>query len=91
MPWFISWFTEMTAWKAIGIVGQIVFGSRFFVQWWMSERAGLLLCRWRRGWFGRRFALGAVGAFAFLILTFWGTNLLSTIHNSPAAARSPVQ
>ena len=21
-------------------VGQIVFGSRFFVQWWMSERAG---------------------------------------------------
>lgn len=40
MPWFISWFTEMTAWKAIGIIGQVVFGSRFFVQWWVSERAG---------------------------------------------------
>ena len=40
MSWFIGWFTDMTAWKAIGIVGQIVFGSRFFVQWWMSEKAG---------------------------------------------------
>lgn len=40
MSWFIGWFTDMTVWKAIGIVGQIVFGSRFFVQWWMSEKAG---------------------------------------------------
>lgn len=40
MSWFISWFTDMTAWKTIGIVGQVVFGSRFFVQWYVSERAG---------------------------------------------------
>lgn len=40
MSWFISWFTEMTAWKAFGIIGQVVFGSRFFVQWYISERAG---------------------------------------------------
>lgn len=32
---------------------------------------------------GRRFALAAVGTFAFVALTFWGTNLLSPIH-SPA-------
>ena len=44
---------------------------------------GLLLARWRLGWFGRRFALGVVGIFAFLILTFWATNLLSGIHNAP--------
>jgi ABC-type transport system involved in cytochrome c biogenesis permease subunit len=30
---------------------------------------------------GRRFASGAVIAFAFLLLTFWGTNLLSTLHH----------
>jgi len=30
---------------------------------------------------GRRFATGAVIAFAFLLLTFWGTNLLSTLHH----------
>ena len=41
---------------------------------------GLLLMRWffRQG--GRRFAWGAVGTFAFVMLTFWGTNLLSGIH-----------
>jgi len=41
---------------------------------------GLLIMRWyfRQG--GRRFAWGAVGTFAFVILTFWGTNLLSVIH-----------
>ena len=30
---------------------------------------------------GRRFASGVVVAFAFLLLTFWGTNLLSTLHH----------
>jgi HemX protein len=40
----------------------------------------LLVMRWyfRQG--GRRFAWGAVGTFAFVMLTFWGTNLLSVIH-----------
>jgi ABC-type uncharacterized transport system permease subunit len=41
---------------------------------------GLLLARWRLAWFGRKFACGAIGIFAFLLLTFWGTNLLSAIH-----------
>lgn len=43
--------------------------------------AGLLLMHWRFTRGGRRLAWGAVGAFAFVLLTFWGTHLLSTIHN----------
>lgn len=42
---------------------------------------GLMLARW--GWTlsSRRFAWGIVGVFAFLLLTFWGTNLLSPLHH----------
>jgi ABC-type transport system involved in cytochrome c biogenesis permease subunit len=42
--------------------------------------AGLLAMRW---WFsqgGRKFAWGAVGSFSFVLLTFWGVNLLSRAH-----------
>jgi ABC-type transport system involved in cytochrome c biogenesis permease subunit len=42
--------------------------------------AGLLAMRW---WFsqgGRKFAWGAVGSFSFILLTFWGVNLLSKAH-----------
>jgi HemX protein len=42
--------------------------------------AGLLASRW---WFsqgGRKFAWGAVGSFSFILLTFWGVNLLSKAH-----------
>jgi ABC-type uncharacterized transport system permease subunit len=41
----------------------------------------LLVGRWRFNLAGRRFAWGIIGAFAFLLLTFWGTNLLSTLHH----------
>jgi len=41
----------------------------------------LLVSRWRFAQSGRRFAVGVVGAFAFLVLTFWGTTLLSPLHN----------
>ena len=40
----------------------------------------LLLLRWR-GLSPRRFAWGVVGVFVFVALTFWGTNLLSPLHN----------
>lgn len=40
----------------------------------------LLVMRWRFAQTGRRFVWGAVGTFAFVLLTFWGTNLLSNIH-----------
>ena len=42
---------------------------------------GLLIMRWKFAQGGRRFALGAIGSFVFVLLTFWGSNLLSPIHN----------
>ena len=45
----------------------------------------LLVSRWRFAQRGRRLAWGVVGMFAFVLLTFWGSNLLSTIHNPTAA------
>jgi HemX protein len=41
----------------------------------------LIVMRWRFAQGGRRFALGAVGNFLFVLLTFWGSNLLSPLHN----------
>ena len=41
----------------------------------------LLIMRWR-GQGGRRFAWGALGSFAFILLTFWGFMLLSFVHKS---------
>ncbi len=32
-------FSSTATWYAIGFLGQITFGSRFFVQWIVSERA----------------------------------------------------
>lgn len=42
---------------------------------------GLLVGRWRFAQRGRRLAFGAVGVFAFVMLTFWGIYLLSGLHN----------
>jgi ABC-type uncharacterized transport system permease subunit len=42
---------------------------------------GLLVMRWKFAQSGRRFALGTIGSFVFVLLTFWGSNLLSPIHN----------
>jgi ABC-type transport system involved in cytochrome c biogenesis permease subunit len=43
--------------------------------------AGLIVMRWRFAQGGRRFALGAIGSFVFVLLTFWGTNVLSPLHH----------
>jgi ABC-type uncharacterized transport system permease subunit len=40
----------------------------------------LVLMRWKFAQGGRRFALGALGSFVFVLLTFWGTNVLSPLH-----------
>jgi HemX protein len=45
---------------------------------------GLIVWRWAFHQRGRRLALGLVGAFAFVLLTFWGTSLLSPLHTPPA-------
>jgi len=42
---------------------------------------GLIVMRWKFAQGGRRFALGAIGSFIFVLLTFWGTNALSPLHN----------
>jgi len=41
----------------------------------------LIILRWRFAQGGRRFALSAIGSFLFVLLTFWGTNVLSPLHN----------
>jgi HemX protein len=41
----------------------------------------LILVHWRRAQSARAFATSVIVAFAFLLLTFWGTNLLSTLHH----------
>jgi len=45
---------------------------------------GLLIMRWKFSQGGHRFAVGAVGSFVFVLLTFWGSNLLSPLHNPRA-------
>ncbi len=47
---------------------------------------GLLVARWRFAQRGRRLAFGAVGGFAFVLLTFWGIYLLSGLHNRSRTA-----
>ena len=41
----------------------------------------LVVLRWKFAQGGRRFAWGVIGSFVFVLLTFWGSNLLSPIHN----------
>jgi ABC-type uncharacterized transport system permease subunit len=43
----------------------------------------LQFLHWRGLLRGRRLAIAAVASFVFVALTFWGTNLLSPIHNPP--------
>jgi ABC-type transport system involved in cytochrome c biogenesis permease subunit len=42
---------------------------------------GLLVLHWRPLAGGKQFAYGVIATFAFVLLTFWGTNLPSAIHN----------
>ncbi len=41
----------------------------------------LVVMRWKYAQTGRRFAWGAIAAFAFVLLTFWGSSLLSPLHH----------
>jgi len=51
----------------------------------------LLVLRWRFAQRGRRFAIGAIGSFAFVALTFWGVYLLSDLHHPSADARPRIE
>ena len=41
---------------------------------------GLVVMRWTFAQGGRRFAWGSIAGFVFVLLTFWGSSLLSPIH-----------
>jgi len=43
--------------------------------------AGLLFSRIKFDFAGRRFAVGSISVFGFVLLTFWVTNLLSPLHH----------
>ena len=47
----------------------------------------LVVLRWGFAQRGRRFAMGAIGSFAFIALTFWGVYLLSDLHHKDSADR----
>lgn len=74
-------YLRQTAGASHKPVGNILYDAK--VSWsllvWLLY-LGLLLMRWFFAQTGRRFVLGVVGSFAFVLLTFWGTNLLSAIH-----------
>jgi lipid-A-disaccharide synthase-like uncharacterized protein len=37
---FLTWVTADPIWLAIGLIGNVLFASRFIVQWFQSEREG---------------------------------------------------
>jgi HemX protein len=75
--------------------GDVTMRGDFKVIWagfvWVLYLA-LLVMHWKF-WRGRRFAMGAIGACAFVMLTFWGSSLMSPSHDPrpPANTSSPRQ
>jgi ABC-type uncharacterized transport system permease subunit len=63
--------------------GEFTMRGDFKVLWagfvWLLY-LGLILMRWKF-WRGRRFAVSAIGACAFVLLTFWGSSLMSPSHD----------
>ncbi|HTD68657.1 MAG TPA: cytochrome c biogenesis protein CcsA [Candidatus Limnocylindria bacterium] len=60
-----------------------VFTADFKIFWalfvWVLYLA-LIVMRWKFWRGGRRFAWGSIAAFAFVLLTFWGSSLMSPLH-----------
>lgn len=57
-------FSSVAVWYAIGFLGQVTFGSRFFVQWIVSERARRVIIP-RTFWYLS--LLGGVALFAYAL------------------------
>lgn len=92
----LAGFVLLTAGLAIGVIylketQDVYYKGDTKILWsllvWLGCLA-MLISRWRFAQRGRRLAWGAVGMFAFVLLTFWGSNLLSGIHN-PASEGKP--
>ena len=92
----LAGFVLLTAGLIIGVIylkqtEDVYFKGDAKIFWSLLVWLGcliLLISRWRFAQRGRRLAWGAVGMFAFVLLTFWGSNLLSDIHN-PAKKSEP--
>lgn len=98
----LAGFILLTAGLAIGVIylketHDVYYKGDTKILWsllvWLGCLA-MLISRWRFAQRGRRLAWGAVGMFAFVLLTFWGSNLLSGIHNpvnesKPTAGQRP--
>lgn len=59
------------------------FTADFKILWSMFVWAiylALILMRWKLWRGGRRFAWGSIAAFVFVLLTFWGSSLMSPMH-----------
>lgn len=39
LPWL---YADTLWWTLFGVVGNVMFSARFFIQWWLSERRGVL-------------------------------------------------
>lgn len=71
MSFFIYWGAEeVFQWDAKILWSGVI---------WLMYVA-LVVARWRLDFQGHRFAWGTALAFVFLILTYWGTNLMSSAH-----------
>lgn len=98
----LAGFILLTVGLAIGVIylketHDVYFKGDTKIFWSMLVWLGclaMLISRWRFAQRGRRLAWGAVAMFAFVLLTFWGSNLLSGIHNpvndgKPTAGQRP--
>ncbi len=59
-----EWFRSPASWIALGFAGQILFGSRFVVQWLASERKGRVVIPTA---FWILSALGGTALFAYAV------------------------
>ena len=92
----LAGFVLLLAGLAVGVIylketHDVYFKGDTKIFWSMLVWLGclaMLISRWHFAQRGRRLAWGAVGMFAFVLLTFWGSNLLSGIHN-PGPPPSP--
>lgn len=85
----LAGFVLLTAALAVSIVWSKHLGNiaptdpKIVWSWfvWLLYLA-LVVMRWKYAQTGRRFAWGAIAAFTFVLLTFWGSSLLSPLHHS---------
>jgi len=93
----LAGFILLTAGLIIGVIylkqtENVYFKGDAKIFWsvlvWLGCLA-MLISRWCFAQRGRRLAWGVVAMFAFVLLTFWGSNLLSGIHN-PANGSNPI-